>query len=229
MQFELLKKYPELSHGISKKNYKQSEIFAANRKTYLNQQGLMPTRIAAVKQEHGNKVLYASLDEPTATFHADALFTDKPNIFLTINVADCYPIFVYDPVNKIAGLAHAGWRGITKQQFCNLIDSFVLKFNSEPQNIMVSAGPGIAKCHFEIQDDVLDNFKVYEDAIFYDKEKIFVDLPGILKKQILDRGVLLKNLQFSGLCTYCEEDLFFSRRRQKESDDVMMVYIGITE
>ena len=40
----------------------------------------------------------------------DALITDEKNVILTSLHADCIPVWLYDPTQHAAGLAHAGWR-----------------------------------------------------------------------------------------------------------------------
>ena len=238
MEFDIFKKYPQLKYGISKKrhgslkkittDFNSADIFRRNEKDFLTKEGIKDSKIYELKQVHGNKVLNSENITGNATFVADALVTNESNKVLTITVADCYPIYLFDPTRKIVAIAHAGWRGITKDILCNVIDYFVLKFSSDPQDILVGIGPGLGKCHFEVKEDVLDNFTAYPEEIEHKNGKIFVDLSAILEKKMLERGLKRENIEFSGLCTYCENGKFFSRRRDKNSDEVMMAYIGMT-
>ena len=41
----------------------------------------------------------------------DFLITQRPFTGLGIYTADCLPIIIYDPVNHVVGLCHAGWVG----------------------------------------------------------------------------------------------------------------------
>ena len=42
---------------------------------------------------------------------ADALVTDVPGIPLIVFSADCNVLLLHDPVRRVIGAAHAGWRG----------------------------------------------------------------------------------------------------------------------
>ncbi len=238
MEFDIFKKYSFLQYGISKKEHgslkkfpadiNSAGVFRKKEKIFLTEEGIEGVKIYELKQVHGNKVLNSENIADNATFIADALITDQPGEILTITIADCYPVYIFDPVYKVVAIAHAGWRGITKDILCNVIDYFVLKFSSNPKNILVGVGPGLGKCHFEVKEDVLGYFREYSDAIEERDGKTFVDLPAILEKKMLERGLKRENIDFSNLCTYCEEDKFFSRRRDKNSDEVMMAYIGMS-
>ncbi len=41
----------------------------------------------------------------------DGLITDRPGICLVTSYADCVPLYFVDPVRKVIGLSHSGWRG----------------------------------------------------------------------------------------------------------------------
>ena len=41
----------------------------------------------------------------------DGLVTDVPGVPLYTGYADCVPLFFFDPVKKVAALAHSGWKG----------------------------------------------------------------------------------------------------------------------
>src|SRR5213593_2548801 len=73
----------------------------------LDLDGVEPTTIGSV---HGAEV--ARVDEPGgAVDDVDALLTDRSGVALFATYADCYPIVLWDPEKRVAGLVHAGWRG----------------------------------------------------------------------------------------------------------------------
>src|SRR5207247_11035341 len=82
----------------------------AARKAFLHAldlDGVEPTTIGSV---HGAEV--ARVDEPGgAVDDVDALLTDRAGVALFATYADCYPIVLWDPEKRVAGLVHAGWRG----------------------------------------------------------------------------------------------------------------------
>ena len=41
--------------------------------------------------------------------------TNQKGVTLGLRFADCTPIFFYDPVKKVVGNIHSGWRGTVKK------------------------------------------------------------------------------------------------------------------
>jgi copper oxidase (laccase) domain-containing protein len=97
-----------------------------------------------------------------------------------------------------------------------------------PEDLIVGIGPGIQLCHFEIQTDILENFSNYQESIVNRNNHIFVDLPKIIMRQLDEAGVPEKNIESSGVCTFCQKDQYFSYRRDKPKEvEAMIAYIGI--
>jgi len=91
---------------------------------------------------------------------ADGLMTDRPGIILSVNGADCFPLFLSAP-HAIA-IAHVGWRGAAAR-LPHLIARELASFAGvPPSQISAHIGPGILECCFEVQNDVIDRFP--EDA-----------------------------------------------------------------
>lgn len=199
-----------------------------NRKRFFTAQGVDPERVTGVELEHGTNIRVVSHDTFTPIVSkTDALLTKEKNIFLSVTVADCLPVFFYDPSQKIVALAHAGWKGITRGVIKETLDELE-KNGAERENIFVAFGPHIQRCHFEIQSDILPLFQEYEDCIVEKDGKIFVDLQSIVKKQLLDVGIKVENIETATLCTFCEKDRFFSYRRDKPEDiEAMVAVIGM--
>ena len=197
-----------------------------NRNDFFLQCGIDGKKIVAANLVHGSNAIIVGDRSPQITNSADALVT-KEKIFLSLTVADCVPVYFYDKNNNIVGLAHAGWRGVIGDVIKNTL-SKMIELGAETEVIEVVLGPGIKKCHFEIQEDVLDKFKRYPQFISKKRNKTFVDLFGIIKKQLLDLGVENKNIFISLDCTFEDKERYFSYRRDKPKvAEVMMAVIGL--
>jgi hypothetical protein len=160
----------------------------------------------------------------------DALITDDPNLILSITVADCLPLYFYDPIKKVIGLAHAGWRGVENGISLETVKAFEQNYHSAKFDIQVFIGPHIGACHFEVRGDVAEKFSSWPEFIIFRGEKTFIDLAGIVKKQLLAGGLLKKNINVGPECTYCLPDKYFSFRRDNPGEDqmeVMTAYIGL--
>ena len=159
--------------------------------------------------------------QETAIKDTDAMVTNIPNICLVVLVADCVPILFFDPVKKVIGAAHAGLGGTVKLVAQNVIDVFQKEFNSAVSDIIVGIGPSIGPCCYEVGPEIIaqaETFGNKKDYISNESSdgKGYFDLWEANKKQLLQKGVLEKNIEIAKICTHCNPDMFFSRRHQKE-------------
>ncbi|MDX9913715.1 MAG: peptidoglycan editing factor PgeF [Candidatus Moranbacteria bacterium] len=206
----------------------KSKVDDKNRSNFLIECGIDSKKVVAADLVHGRDVIIVDNKSLQIVSGADALVT-RENIFLSITVADCVPVYFYDKENNIMGLAHAGWRGVVGNIAKNTLDK-MMELGAEAEVIEAVLGPGIKRCHFEIQEDVLGKFKRYPQFIRRKRNRIFVDLFGIIKKQLLDFGIKNENIFISPECTFEDEKRFFSYRRDKPKvAEVMMAIIGMRD
>jgi YfiH family protein len=200
-----------------------------NRSKYFDKLGININNVVSTNLIHGtNIVVVDEKDKGKIILNTDGLITAKQNIFLTVTVADCAPIYFFDEKKNIVGLAHAGWRGIVKNISKSLIEKMTSEFGSNPTDISVHIGPHLQKCHFEIKDDIVSEFD--NDFILKEDGVIKVDLLSMLKQQLLSLGVKSENISSSDECTYCNRDKYFSYRRDKPNKvQSMIAYIGMTQ
>ena len=91
--------------------------------------------------------------------NVDGLLTNKFNVDLMLNFADCTPILLYDPINKVIGDIHSGWRGTAQKIGQKAVRKMQKDYGSNPQDIIACIGPCIGKCHFEVDEEVKDIFE----------------------------------------------------------------------
>ncbi len=178
---------------------------------------LDPARLVTVYQIHSPDVV--SVSEPWTAAdspRADALVTDRPGIVLGVLAADCAPVLLADPVAKVVGAAHAGWRGAHG----GVVDSAVAAMEAlgaRRQDMVAAIGPCIAQPSYEVSDDFQQPFLDQDaaNARFFAPGrragKQQFDLPGYLRHRIARLG--LAEIAVSGRDTQAEEDDFFSYRR----------------
>lgn len=131
-------------------------------------------------------------------------------------------------------------------------------FGTLPGNLKAAIGPGIRSCCYQVGAEVQAKFASqfgYADALFREtKERdeihekypllfltarapghsdlpkqIFLDLAEANRRQLLDAGVLAKNIDDLGLCTSCNGELFFSHRKENGVTGRMTAAVGIKE
>ena len=179
---------------------------------------------ATLKQIHSTRVAIA--DKPGIFGEGDALITDTPGVFIAIKTADCLPVLLVDPENKVVAAVHAGWRGTAGNIVRTTIDTMVSDFHSNPKRIWAAIGPGIRACCYEVSGDVAAQFASWLPKLVA-CEVTMLDLTEINQQQLTQAGVPHQQvLATKGGCTRCEAN-FHSFRRDKESAGRMLSAIRI--
>ena len=176
-------------------------------------------RLATAKQVHSNHVLRVRTSGPQG--EGDALISDEPGVGLTIRTADCLPILIADPRNRAIAAVHAGWRGVVSEIASKAVEAMTREFGSRPQDLVVAIGPAIGPCCFEVGPEVAAQFRL--------SGRTKVDLIETACRQLGRNGVSLRQISASGLCSYCDSELFESYRRDREAAGRMISMIAISE
>jgi hypothetical protein len=151
--------------------------------------------------------------------YSDGIITNEPGCALTMNFADCAPIFLYDPRKQAIGLGHAGWLGSTRDLPGALVRAMMESFGSDPADLIAGIGPCIGPCCYEVGEPlisaVLDAFEDGESLLIKQAngERPHYDLPEANRRNLQRAGVF--SIEQSGYCTACHTDLFFSHRAEK--------------
>jgi YfiH family protein len=208
---------PGLVHGFStlalgsvglKHAPDPAPVLTARRK-FARVLGLDGAPLTTIGSVHGADV--ARVDKPVDSVDdVDALITDSRDVALFATYADCYPIVLWDPEKKVAGLVHAGWRGtkagVAKAAVRYMKDEYGCRF------IRAGIGPGICGRCYEVGDEVAVQF----DRQFLTDgkdDKFLLDLVAANRAQLDDEGV--RQVYDIGICTK-EHYLFPSHRRHPD-------------
>ena len=148
---------------------------------------------------------------------ADGMVTNIKNVGLAILTADCAPVLMFDPIAKVIGAAHAGWRGAASGVVENTIDA-MLTIGATKKNIVVAIGPCISKENYEVGRDLRDklistdrkNDKYFSQKL--DKKYLF-DLPGFIIGKLENHNI--KNVAAVNICTYNRHNNLHSYRHAK--------------
>ncbi|MDX8404299.1 MAG: peptidoglycan editing factor PgeF [Mariprofundaceae bacterium] len=166
-------------------------------------------------QEHGIGHIICSGNGHIHKTSADILISSEGGCPVAVRTADCLPILLADPVNRIIAAVHAGWRGTAKQVVANAI-KVMEKQGANVQNIHASLGPCIGSCCFEIDEacatQLISGSPNASDAIIR-KEKPYADLTAINIMQLQKIGVSHQHIESNDACTCCNPDRFYSYRR----------------
>jgi hypothetical protein len=154
----------------------------------------------------------------------DALFTDKPKNYLAVSVADCVPVFLYDPLIKIVAGVHSGWKGSAGKILTLTINEMQKRFDTDPARMIAYIGPCISAKNYEVGKEVAE---LFDDAFVVSSgEQFFLDLKKQNYSQLIDCGLHSDNIEVSEHCTFDEHDLLHSYRRDRERSGRMFGVIG---
>tara|TARA_B110000438_G_scaffold292077_1_gene329891 strand:- start:600 stop:1271 length:672 start_codon:yes stop_codon:yes gene_type:complete len=172
---------------------------------------LKPEEIVIPEQIHSNKIEW--VDTPGEYCDVDGIITSNAQIILSLKVADCVPIYLFDPRKKIFALIHSGWRG-TKGKIANKGINMMLDHGSNVQEIKCYLGPCIGQCCYEVENDVS---KYFNDSskIKINSKKSKLDLKIAITEQLESVGILSENIKKSDICTF-ESTVCHSFRRDGE-------------
>jgi YfiH family protein len=145
--------------------------------------------------------------------------------------ADCIPILFADPVARVCGAAHAGWRGTVAGVAKNVVDR-MRELGAQPENVRVALGPSIGACCFEVGPEVVDEFRAalgdLPGLVVQGPNKDHLDLRVATRAMLERAGVKPAHIDDRPPCTKCEADRFFSYRRDGREGGVHMAFIALT-
>ena len=204
-----------------------SRIFDhSKREEFLHELGLFPDNLVMVKQVHGSTIVVAERPDPELLeTPADGLITKVPGLVLGIRTADCVPVFFWDPVQKVAGIAHGGWKGVKDGIITQMLKIFEKRCGTKMGDLRVAIGPSIRKCCYEVGKEFLGYFPGFYHG--KDAAKGNLDLVGVIKSRILKRGIPESHVHDTGLCTVCENKRFFSYRLETQTQERILSVISI--
>ncbi len=161
-----------------------------------------------------------------AHYGIDGFITNKygsKQVVISVITADCQPIFICDPKTKSIGILHAGWKG-TKLKILERAINFMLEFYcSNTKDILINLGVCISMEKYEVSKD----FKNHFNHNLIEKDgKYYFDISGENKRIAKEIGIPESNITQSDLCSYSEEELFYSHRRDKGNTGRMRSFIS---
>ncbi|AWD64075.1 peptidoglycan editing factor PgeF [Priestia megaterium] len=163
---------------------------------------------------------------------ADGIYTNESDILLALCYADCVPLYFYAPDHHLVGLAHAGWKGTVKDIAGNMIRLWVEQENVPVEDIYVAIGPSIEDCCYVVDNRVITQVNEVVGQNGYQEVspgQYALNLKKVNKLLVQNAGVLPERILTSSYCTSCEDDLFFSHRRDQGKTGRMFNFIGFKE
>ena len=212
--------------GISKLPYSSlnladhvgDNLFAVAGNRDLLREALMPDiGYQWLDQVHSVDVI--EIESASAKIKADSLITREPLTACCVLTADCLPVMLANKDGTEVAVSHAGWRGLQ----AGILKNTIAKMTSDPSDIIAWMGPAIGPCHYEVGIEVKESFRAsaatQEELNLVERSfaesdlegKFYMNLYLIARRQLLALGV--SSVSGGDHCTYCEENKFYSYRR----------------
>ncbi len=205
------------------------ETAGINRKSVVVAEQIHGSRIAVVDKNNSGCGYFS---HSSALSGFDGMITKEKNTPLFAFFADCVPIILFDDKNHIAGIAHAGWKGTIGKIAAEIVGQAVKEFSSKLEDINIIIGPSISIKNYEIDkkmaDLFLQEFDNSDNFIIKSDNSYYLDLKKVNRKILLNSGIKNENIFVENkYCTFEDEDLFYSYRRDGKSTGRMAAVIEI--
>ena len=207
--------YASLNGGVGSRD--DAGHVSENRARMAAALDVAPDCLLTAYQIHSPHVVVAETPWPMqARPRADAIVTRTPGLAVGVSTADCGPILLADPVARVVGAAHAGWRGA----LAGVAEATIVameRIGAERGRVRAALGPMIRQGNYEVGPDLITRFAEEDQG----SERFFrpaarnghayFDLGGYIAARLSRAG--LREIDDVQLCTYAEPARFFSFRR----------------
>lgn len=164
----------------------------------------------------------------------DGMVTNVPELVLTTFYADCVPLYFADPVKRVIGLSHSGWRGTVAKIGKVTVEKMKEEYGCHPEDILAAIGPSICQDCYEVSEDVIEEFKTafageYQERLYYKKKngKYQLNLWETNRLIFLEAGIPEANISMPGICTCCNPEFLFSHRASHGKRGNLAAFLGL--
>ena len=197
-----------------------------NRQLFFRELGISRERIVFPRQVHSANV--EPVTKPGIVKNCDGLITAQKNLFLSVQTADCFPVFIFDPQKEVVALVHSGWRGTAANICGKTIEAMNKRFDCNVENLIAAVGPGVQQSCYQVDKRTAAYFEdkyLIPDEIGHYK----LDVQGCIVGQLKEAGIPIVQIEIDRTCTHCAEHIYYSYRRDGQNSGRMMGIIGIRE
>jgi polyphenol oxidase len=161
----------------------------------------------------------------TAVQAADAMVTDVPGLTLCVMLADCVPVLIYDPIQQVVAVAHAGWGGTVREIVKATVLEMQRSFDSQPKSLKAGIGPSIGPDKYEVGAQVIELALERDwgrDCLSFTKPgTAMFDLWKANKLQLERAGIPESHIEVCQISTIDNQELLFSDRASRPTGRFM--------
>jgi len=176
-------------HGFSLRGAGPLETLETELNQSFTAAGFPMVDAVHAEQPHGNRATAVYTPLGIRVPEVDALATSVPKMPLVVRVADCGPVYFYDPTQRVIAVAHSGRKGTEGNIVRETIACLKSTYDTQAENLIVQLGPCIRPPHYEI------------------------DFAAEIGRQARACGV--RHYHDCGVCTASHLDRYYSYRAEK--------------
>ena len=210
-----------ISRGDSETNV------SANRQYFLDEMGAGSAQLAEPLQISRDGV--EIVDEPGQYSDSDALITTQPGVYLRVLTADCSPILIWSRTDAIIAAVHSGWQGSELNILGKTLKKMKTLMEADVESLCLVIGPGLSQENFEVGPEFKDKFPEEFLLPLPDSDRYLFDNNAYLKDSAMQFGVPASQIETLPYCSYRDDSLFYSHRRDGGTTGRMMSVIGINQ
>ena len=214
--------YDDLNLGLGTGD--RPEHVHGNRRRLLRALDISPENVACGSQVHGSRI--AIVHEGGNRRGTDGFITTARGLALVISTADCYPVAVYAPSEKVLAALHVGRKGAALGIIRKTVDMMVKRYSIDTCGALALIGPGICRKCYAVYPRTAALYS--EKHIKRYNNEYHLDLRSHCRDQLIESGLKRRNIFQADLCTSCNPHLFYSHRRDgaKTGRHWMLAMIG---
>lgn len=185
----------------------------------------------------------------------DGLITNERGLVLATFYADCVPLYFVDPVKKVIGLSHSGWRGTVAGMGRVTVEKMSEVYGCNPKDIHAAIGPSICQSCYEVSREVADAYlegleqskingisfteqemEAQFDAVFMqknerqvDEKKYQMNLWKANELVMRAAGIRPENIEVTDICTAHNKEYLFSHRASNGKRGNLGAFLMLTK
>ena len=205
---------------LTKNFFDLNEIDSTKDSLFSNFTSYKNLPIQYMDQVHGNRIQEISFASSPVK-QTDAMISRSSDLILGVLTADCLPIAISNRNGSEFAIIHAGWRGLLS----GIIEKCLSNFIIDGTNLFAWIGPSISSEHYEVGSELYDAFLLSDansESHFkkLNSEKWLFNIQGEAERILRKHKVKVQN---SGECSYSNEDLFYSYRRNQTQNRLLTI------
>jgi YfiH family protein len=201
-----------------------SEAGRQARASWLRALGFDAERALTLTLVHSRDVVAAESPGELDGIEADGIVSANPELCALVTVADCMPIFLFDPESGAYGMLHSGWKGTGI--LVKAARLMAERYGTKMEKLSVHFGPHIGSCCYRVDEERAALFAGEFGSAALSRVDGQPHLNLLAANLGLARSLGIGALSYSSTCTVCDDSLGSYRREGALGFTRMAAVIG---